>query len=65
MGELFECGKNCIKLRLLTVKSNVSYCFIRYAAGEAIAKREERTSKGNLQGEAMLRPWMWVLLRDG
>lgn len=63
MGELFECGKNCIKVRPLPVKSNVSY-FIRHIAGEAIAKREERTSKGNLQDEAMLWPWMWVLLMD-
>lgn len=64
MGELFECVKNCIKFRLLTVKSNVSYCFIRHITGEAIAKREERTSKGNLQGEATQWPWMWVLLMD-
>lgn len=64
MGELFECVKNCIKFRLLTVKGNASYCFIRHITGEAIAEREGRTSKGNLQGEATQWPWMWVLLMD-
>lgn len=61
--------KNCIKLRLLTIsedlnmKSNVSYCFIRCIAGEAIADREGSTRKDNWQDEAVW-PWLWVLLMD-
>lgn len=49
MGELFECVKNCIKLRLLTisedltVKSSVSYYFISGIAGEAMADRGKNT----------------------
>lgn len=60
--------KNCIRLRLLTisedlnVQSNVSYYFIRGIAGEAVGEREERRQKGNWQDEAMLWPWMQVLL---
>lgn len=46
------------------MKGNASYCFIRRITGEAIAEREGRTSKGNLQGEATQWPWMWVLLMD-
>ena len=58
--------KNCVKLMLLTssegvsVKSNVSYCFMGCVAGEAVA--ETGTQRGDWgEKAAALWPRVWVL----